>query len=81
MVLRSEYSLGSLGPPDNSVGSLVLCLSQLCSPGAFCAFICIMALRIKASVFMAIFLFYALIDPFQHGRNRLYFFQFWAQTA
>lgn len=53
--------------------SLVFWHSQLCSPGAFCAFICIVALWIKASVFMAIFFFYAVIDPFQRGWQTLFF--------
>lgn len=81
MVLRSEYIQRSLAPPDNSLGSLVFCRSQLCSPGAFCAFICIVALWIKASVFMAIFFFYALIDPFQRGWNRLYFFKIFGSNS
>lgn len=68
MVPGSECSRRSLAPHDNSTGSL---RSQRRSPGAFCAFICITALWIKASVFMAIFFFCALIDPFQHGWNRL----------
>lgn len=68
MVPRSEWSRRSLAPHDNSTGSV---RSQRRSPGAFCAFICIAALWIKASVFMAIFFFCALIDPFQHGWNRL----------